>query len=42
MQMDSIVPFFGRVSQESNDEADLVDFLHQGIAEVGQINLDIM
>jgi len=35
-------PFCGGISQERDDEADFVDFLYQGIAELVQLNLDIM
>jgi len=38
----AVIPFFGSISQERDDEADFVDFLYQGIAEVVQLNLDIM
>jgi len=37
-----VIPFFGSISQERDDEADFIDFLHQGIAEVFPLNLDIM
>jgi len=36
-----VIPFFGSISQERDDEADLIDLLHQGI-NVLQLNLDIM
>ena len=37
-----IIPVFGSISQERDDEADFVDFLYQGIAKVVQLNLNIM
>jgi len=37
-----VIPFFGSISQERDDEADFVDFFYQRIAEVVQLNLDIM
>jgi len=40
--MSGVIPFFAIISQERDDEADFIDFLHQGIAEVVQLNLDIM
>ena len=42
MRLYSVIPFFGSISQERDDEADFIDFLHQGIAEVVHLNLDIM
>ena len=40
--MDPIIPFFGGIFRDIDDEADFVDFLHKGIAEVVQLNLDIV
>ena len=37
-----VIPFFGSISQERDDEADFVNFLYQGIAAVVKLNLDIM
>jgi len=37
-----VIPFFGIVPQERDDQADFINFLDQGIAEVVQLNLDIM
>ena len=37
-----VILFFGSVSQKSDDKADIVDFLYQGIAKIVQLNLDIM
>jgi len=42
VQVYGIIPFVGSISQERDDEADFVDFLYHGIAEVVQLNLDIM
>ena len=40
--MYAVIPFFGSISQERDEEADFLDFLYQGITEVVQLNLDIM
>jgi len=37
-----VILFFGSISHERDDEADFVNFLYQGIAEVVQLNLDIL
>jgi len=37
-----VIPFFGSISLERHEEADFVVFLYQGIAEIVQLNLDIM
>jgi len=37
-----VIPFFGSISQERDDEADFLNFLYEGIAVVVQLNLDIM
>jgi len=42
VRMYGLILFFGSIAQERDDEADSVDFLYQGIAEVVQLNLDIM
>jgi len=42
MRVYGVILFFGSISQERDDEADFIDFLHQGITEVVQLNLDIM
>jgi len=40
--VENIILFFDGISQEMDDEADFVDFLYQGVAELVQLNLDIM
>ena len=42
MRVYGIILFFRSISQERDDEGDFIDFLHQEIAEVVQLNLDIM
>jgi len=42
VRVNGIIPFFGSISQERDDKADFVDFFYEGIAEVVQLNLDIM
>jgi len=42
VRVDGVVPFFDGISYESYDKADFVNFLHQVIAEVVQVNLNIM
>jgi len=42
VQVYGVIPFFGSISQERDDEADFVDLFYQRILEGVQLNLDIM
>ena len=42
MQRDRLIPFFGGIFQKRDDKVDFVDFLYEEIAEIVQLNLDIV
>jgi len=42
MLVDSIITFFCGIFQEKDDKADFVDFVDEGIAEIVQLNLNIV